>query len=108
MILVNSLSLTTIASLGSATSLLVYSLVNLGALRLVGGGGMRRVWILSSVVACLVAIAVWVVYTLAHARHSLSIFAMFLVLAFVSEGLIQRARGNRLRSGPGSRQHVGR
>lgn len=100
-ILVNFLSLTTIASLGAATSLLVYSLVNFGALRLVGGGGIKRVWIVLSVVACLVAIAIWVVYTLEHAPQSLTIFVAFLVLAFLSEGLIQRARGNRLRSGPG-------
>jgi len=95
-ILVNFLSLTTIASLGSATSLLVYSLVNFGALRLVGGGGMKRVWIVLSVAACLVAIAVWVVYTLKHAPHSLSIFATFLVLAFVAEGLLQRYHGRRI------------
>jgi len=95
-ILVNFLSLTTIASLGSATSLLVYSLVNFGALRLVGGGGMKRVWIVLSVVACLVAIAIWVVYTLRHAPHSLSIFATFLVLAFVAEGLLQRYHGRRI------------
>ena len=99
-ILVNFLSLTTIASLGSATSLLVYSLVNFGALRLVGGGGMKRVWIVLSVVACLLAVAIWLVYTLRHAPHSLSIFATFLVLAFVAQGLIQRARGDRLQSGP--------
>ena len=61
---------------------------------------MKRVWIVLSVVACLVAIAIWVVYTLRHAPHSLSIFATFLVLAFVAQGLIQRARGDRLQSGP--------
>jgi len=93
-ILVNFLSLTTIASLGSATSLLVYSLVNFGALRLVADGGARRVVIALSVVACLVAIAVWVVYTLKHAPQTLWVFVAFLVLAFLSEGLIQRARGN--------------
>lgn len=98
LIMVNFLSLTTVASLGSATSLLVYSLVNFGALRLVEGKGMRRVWILLSVVACVAAIGIWVVYTLEHSRHSLLIFATFLVLAFVSEGLIQRVRGNRLPS----------
>jgi amino acid transporter len=98
LILVNFLSLTTIASLGSATSLLVYSLVNFGALRLVGGRGMKRVWILLSVFACLAAIAVWVVYTLKHAPHALGIFATFLALSFVSEGLIRRVRGDRILS----------
>jgi len=101
LIMVNFLSLTTVASLGSATSLLVYSLVNFGALRLVGGGGMKRLWIVLSVVACVTAIGVWVVYTLAHSPHSLSIFGSFLVLSFVSEGLIQRARGDRLPSHQG-------
>jgi amino acid transporter len=98
LILVNFLSLTTVASLGSATSLLVYSLVNFGALRLVGGEGMKRVWIVLSVVACLTAIGVWVVYTLKHAPHALGILATFLALSFVSEGLIQRARGDRILS----------
>ena len=87
--MMNFLSLTTVASLGSATSLLVYSLVNFGALRRVGGGGMRRVWILSSVVACIAAIGVWAVYTLKHAPYSLLIFATFLILSFVAEGLMQ-------------------
>ena len=95
MILVNFFSLATIASLGSATSLLVYSLVNFGALRLVDAGGLSRVWIGLSVVACLLAIAVWIAYTIEHAPRSLGIFAAFLVIAFVSEGLIQRARGRR-------------
>ena len=45
------------------------------------------------------SIAIWIVYTLEHAPHSLSIFGVFLVLAFVSEGLIQRTQGNRHPSG---------
>jgi len=94
-ILVNFLSLATIASLGAATSLLVYSLVNFGALRLVGGRGLRRVWIVLSVVACLLAVAIWLVYTLRHAPQSLSIFATFLVLSFLGEGLLQRHHARR-------------
>ena len=101
LVMVNFLSLTTVASLGSATSLLVYSLVNFGALRLVGGSGVKRVLIVLSVVACLGAIGVWVVYTLEHAPHSLAIFATFLVLAFAAEGLIQRLRGSRTPTPPG-------
>jgi amino acid transporter len=96
LIMVNCLTLTTVASLGSATSLLVYSLVNFGALRLIEGGGMKRLLIVLSVVACVTAIGIWIVYTLKHSPHSLWIFGIFLVLSFVSEGLIQRARGDRL------------
>jgi amino acid transporter len=95
LVMVNFLSLTTVASIGSATSLLVYSLVNFGALRLVGGRGVKRVLIVLSVVACVAAIGVWVVYTLKHAPQSLSIFAAFLVLSFAAEGLIQLRESKR-------------
>jgi amino acid transporter len=60
LLMVNFLSLTTVASLGSATSLLVYSLVNFGAWRLVKQKGRHRVLIMLSVVACLSAILVWI------------------------------------------------
>ena len=93
--MMGAMVLTTVASLGAATSLLVYSLVNFGALRLVGGTGMTRVWIVLSVVACLAAVAIWVVYTMEHSPHSLTIFGIFLLLSFASEGLIQRMRGSR-------------
>jgi amino acid transporter len=96
LILVNFLSLTTVASIGSATSLLVYSLVNFGALRLVAARGTKRIWIALSVVSCVGAVGIWIVYTLKHAPHSLAIFGAFLVLAFVAEDLIQRTRGRRL------------
>ena len=75
--------------------MLVYSLVNFGALRLVAGGGMKRVWIVLSVVACVGAVTVWVVYTVRHAPHSLAIFAAFLALSFLAEAVIQRVRGPR-------------
>ncbi|MBC1262398.1 APC family permease [Synechococcus sp. BSF8S] len=89
-LLLNVFSLSTIASLGGATSLFVYTLVNLGALRLVEKGGMTRVWIVLSVAACLLAIAVWMVYTLNHAPHTLGVFIVFLVIAFIIESMIQR------------------
>jgi Na+/melibiose symporter-like transporter len=65
------------------------------ALRLVGGRGVKRVLIVLSVVACVAAIGVWVVYTLKHAPHSLLIFATFLVLSFVAEGVIQLRESKR-------------
>lgn len=88
--MVNFLSLTTVASLGSATSLLVYSLVNFGALRLVGERGVHRTFIALSVVACLFAVLVWVLYTVKTSPHSFSILLSFLVIAFVAENLLQR------------------
>ena len=93
---VDFLTLTTVASLGSATSLLVYSLVNFGAWRLVAHTGWHRAVILASVIACLFAIAVWILYTLKTAPGSLWIFLSFLVIAFASEGLLQRYRGRRI------------
>jgi amino acid transporter len=96
LIMVNFLTLTTVASLGSATSLMVYSLVNFGAYRLIREGGKSRLLIMLSVVACVVAIGVWVMYTLRNSPGSLWIFFFFLVSAFVAEGLLQRFKGRRI------------
>ncbi|NOR19534.1 MAG: hypothetical protein GQ538_05545, partial [Xanthomonadales bacterium] len=92
----NFLTLTTVASLGSATSLMVYSLVNLGAYQLIKDGGKSRILILLSVIACVVAIGVWVMYTLRTSPGSLWIFFLFLVSAFVAEGLLQHFQGRRV------------
>ena len=97
-LMVNFMTLTTVASLGSATSLLVYSLVNFGALRLVKQKGVHRVLIVLSVIACVSAILIWIMYTLKTSPGSFSIFVSFLVIAFVSEGLFQRYRGRQIRA----------
>jgi len=96
LVMLNFLSLTTVASLGSATSLLVYSLVNLGALRLIKGTLLNRTLISLSVAACVFAICIWVVYTMRSSPSSLGIFAFFLVAAFVAETLLQRYKGRRI------------
>ena len=96
LIMLNSMDLTTIASLGSATSLLVYFLVNLGALRVIGGSTLKRFVIFLSVLACLSAIVVWFFYTLKYAPVSLGIFALFLVIALVAESLMQRLQGRKI------------
>ena len=96
LIMLNFLSLTTVASLGSATSLLVYSLVNLGALRLIKGTLLNRTLISLSVAACLFAICIWVIYTLKASPSSLGIFAFFLVASFVAETLLQRLGGRKI------------
>jgi len=90
------MTLTTVASLGSATSLLVYSLVNYGAFRLIKDRGRSRVLILSSVIACLLAILVWLTYTFKTSPGSLWIFLSFLIIAFVAEGLLQRFHGRKI------------
>ena len=89
LIMLNLMDLATIASLGSATSLIVYFLVNLGALRVIGGSALKRFVIFLSVLACLFAIVVWFVYTLQYAPRSFGIFISFLIIAFVVEGLLQ-------------------
>jgi amino acid transporter len=96
LLMVNFLTLTTVASLGAATSLLVYSLVNFGAWRLLADTGWHRAVILLSIVACVLAIVVWVLYTLQTSPDSFSIFLSFLVISFVSEGLLQRYHGRRI------------
>jgi amino acid transporter len=96
LIMLNSMDLATVASLGSATSLLVYFLVNLGALRVIGGSALNRFLIFLSVLACLFAIVVWLIYTVKYAPASLGIFACFILIALVAEGLMQRLRGRRI------------
>ena len=96
LLMVNFLTLTTVASLGAATSLLVYSLVNYGAWRLLADTGWHRSVILLSIIACVLAIVVWILYTLQTSPDSFSIFLSFLVIAFVSEGLLQRYHGRRI------------
>ena len=96
LVMVNFLTLTTVASLGSATSLLVYSLVNFGAWRLLKGSGWHRITILLSIVACLLAIVVWAFDTYQTSPGSFAIFLSFLVIAFVAEGLLQRYHGRRI------------
>ena len=96
LLMVNFLTLTTVASLGSATSLLVYSLVNFGAWRLLKGGGWHRFAILLSIVACVLAIIVWCFDTFQTSPGSFSIFLSFLVIAFAAEGLLQRYHGRRI------------
>jgi amino acid transporter len=91
-LMLNLMSLTTVASLGSATSLLIYSLVNLGAFLVIEGSVRSRVLILLSVVGCLSAISVWLLYTIKYKPGALLIFAAFLVFAFVAEGLMRRLR----------------
>lgn len=90
LIMLNLMDLTTVASLGSATSLMVYFLVNLGALRVIKGSATSRVLIFLSVLACFAAVVVWCMYTLKYAPHSLVIFASFLVVALIAEWLLQR------------------
>jgi amino acid transporter len=95
-LMLNLMSLTTVASLGSATSLLVYFLVNLGAFRLIRGSIWSRTVIFLSVVACLLAVGVWILYTLKYNPTSLIIFVMFLAAALVVEYGMQRVKGRKI------------
>lgn len=92
-LLLNLFTLETVASLGAATSLLVYSLVNFGALRLVGRKGMHRVIISASVLMCAFAVIVWVLYTLKTAPATFTVFFSFLIIAVVAESLLRYYRG---------------
>ncbi len=74
----------------------MYSLVNYGAWRLLADTGWHRSVILLSIIACVLAIVIWILYTLQTSPGSFSIFLSFLAIAFVSEGLLQRYHGRRI------------
>jgi len=95
MIMMNFMSLVTIALVGSATILLIDLLVNYGALKLVGGTGLKRLLTTLSVFASLGTLIIWVIYTLKHAPHTFTIFATFVVLSFLAEYLIQHRFGGK-------------
>jgi len=96
LIMLNLMDLTTVASLGSATSLSVYLLVNFGAFRLIKDNAGKRAVILCSVLACLTAIIVWCLYTIKYSPHSLIIFAVFVVIALFSELLLQKVNRRKI------------
>ena len=93
LLLLNLFDLETVASLGAATTLLVYSLVNFGALKLVGGAGVQRAVILASVIACSGTVGIWLLYTLQTAPSSVAVFLFFLAAAVGAEHLLARVRG---------------
>jgi hypothetical protein len=72
--------------------MLVYFLVNFGARRLIRERGRVRWIVNASVVACAFAILVWMVYTVKYSPGIFPIFLSFLLIAFVSEFLLQRYR----------------
>ena len=43
-----------------------------------------------SVVVCLLAITVWLIYTLRHAPQTLGVFLFFMLMAILSQSVIQR------------------
>ena len=99
LIMINFLSLSTVAALGGATTLMVYSLANFGALRLIKDAGFHRVLILLSVVVCVLTILVWTIHTFRASPRTLSVFFFFLVISFVAEWLLQRVKGRKIRQG---------
>jgi amino acid transporter len=96
-LLVCFFDLSSVASLGAATSLMVYMLVNFAALRLLKPQGIRFLIICSSVAACILAILVWSVHTVQTSPSSLLVFAGFLVTSFAFEVLLQRIARRRIR-----------
>lgn len=98
LILINFMTLTTVASIGSATSLMVYMLVNFGAFKLIKQNTVSRIIILLSVIACLLAIIVWVVYSIKTSPSSLFVFILFMVIAFVTESLLQKFNGRQIKT----------
>jgi len=97
LIMINFLSLSTVALLGGATTLMVYSLVNIGALRLITDAGYHRILILLSVVVCVLTILIWTVHTFRTSPQTLSVFFFFMAISFVAEWLLQKIKGRKIR-----------
>jgi amino acid transporter len=89
--------LSSVASLGSATSLMVYMLVNFAALKLLQPQRARFLLICSSVAACFLAIVIWSAHTVQTNPGSLLVFMGFLVASFVFEVVLQRVTRRRIR-----------
>lgn len=95
-ILVFLFDLSSVASLGAATSLMVYLLVNIGALKLLNASGSRLLILRASVLSCAAAIVIWVIHALTNTPKALTVFAIFLIAALFIETLLQRVLGRRV------------
>ena len=96
LLLVNLSTLSTVASLGSATSLMVFTLVNISAFRLLKESGIHRLLIVLSIIGCLFTLLVWMIYTYRFSPASFVTFLIFLCAAFVAEAFLQRWNGRRI------------
>jgi amino acid transporter len=88
LVMINFLSLSAVASLGGATTLMVYSLVNFGALRLITGAGFHRLLIILSVVVCVLTILIWTVHTFRASPDTLSVSEHHLQSSGEGEGVV--------------------
>lgn len=95
-LLVFLFDLSSVASLGAATSLMVYLLVNIGALKLIEASGMRLLIMRVSVLSCAAAILIWVAHAFRNTPESLGVFAAFLIGALLFEMLLQRVLKRRV------------
>ena len=95
-ILVFLFDLSSVASLGAATSLMVYLLVNIGALKLLNATGLRLLILRISVASCAAAILIWVVHAFRNTPEALGVFAVFLFGAVIIEALLQRVLKRRV------------
>jgi len=98
-IMVSLFDLSSVASLGSATSLMVYMLVNIAALKLIDAEGTRLQIIRASIASCLIAIVIWIIHTFQTKPESLLVFLGFLLAAVGTEAVLQRALKRRIRPG---------
>ena len=97
-LLVFLFDLSAVASLGAAASLMVYFLVNIGALKLIDASGMRLLVIHASIVSCGAAILIWVIHSFRTNPSALGVFATFLVGSLLAEALLQRTLKRRVQT----------
>ncbi|MDX1415456.1 MAG: APC family permease, partial [Candidatus Promineifilaceae bacterium] len=97
LILTTLFPLNVIASIASATFLLIYLLVNAAHLRLREQTGGNRFVIILALAACLFALALWAIHTFNSQPQSLLVVLVFIIISFAAEAVIQRTRKRRIR-----------
>lgn len=92
LVLTNLVPLSVIASIASATFLLVYLLVCVVHLKLRREAGGNPVVIAAGALGCFTALAFWANYTWAQQRHALVVVAAFVAASFAVSAALRLAR----------------
>lgn len=94
----NLFNLGSIAMLGSASFLLIYTAVNIGHLRLYKETGASPLLIWTSIVGCLSVFGILVYYLWEHSILTLVVLALVVVLSFGYEWIYRRHTGRGLKT----------
>lgn len=97
-LLVNLLNLESVAMLGSASFLLIYSVVNIAHLRLYRETGANPLIVLASMMGCLTALGVLVYHQIYLSPLSVIVFASALLFSFTLEAIYRKYSKRRIKT----------